>query len=283
MEIVIVTGMSGAGKSSALNIFEDLGYYSMDNLPTELIIDFAKLTSRSEVVIDKLAVGIDIRGLGFQDTLRVIEKLEESGFDINVLFLDSSDEILVQRYKEKRRPHPIERHGSLLDGIEMERKSLVNIKDRANHIIDTSNLNLADLKDRIDKIYNDESESNMVVSVVSFGFKHGILLDADLVFDVRFLPNPYYIEDLRNKTGTDQEIVDYIFSFEETEKYLEYLIGLLEYSIPLYEREGKSNLVIGVGCTGGKHRSVAMARHIASLLDEKFELIFVNHRDERYW
>ena len=283
MEIVIVTGMSGAGKSSALNIFEDLGYYSMDNLPTELIIDFVKLSSRSEVIIDKLAVGIDIRGLGFQDTRRVIGELEDLGFDINVLFLDCADEVLVQRYKEKRRPHPIERQGSLLNGIMLERRSLLDIKTRANHIIDTSNLRLADLKDRIYKIYKDDSESNMVVSIVSFGFKNGILLDADLVFDVRFLSNPYYLENLREKTGLDQEVIDYIFSFEETEKYLELLISLLEYTIPLYEREGKSNLVIGIGCTGGKHRSVAISTHLASLLSEKFELIFVNHRDERYW
>lgn len=283
MEIVIVTGMSGAGKSSALNIFEDLGYYSMDNLPTELIIDFAKLISRSEVIIDKLAVGIDIRGIGFEDTLREIEKLEESDFDVNVLYLDCADEILVQRYKEKRRPHPMERYGNLLNGIKLERKSLLNIKARANHVIDTSSLRLSDLKDRIYKIYNDDSESNMVVSIVSFGFKHGILLDADLVFDVRFLPNPYYLESLRDKTGKDKEIVDYIFSFEETNKYVELLMDLFEFSIPLYEKEGKSNLVIGIGCTGGKHRSVAIAERIGSLLAKKFELIFVNHRDEREW
>lgn len=283
MEIVIVTGMSGAGKSSALNIFEDLGYYSMDNLPTELIIDFAKLISRSEVIIDKLAVGIDIRGIGFEDTLREIEKLEESDFDVNVLYLDCADEILVQRYKEKRRPHPMERYGNLLNGIKLERKSLLNIKARANHVIDTSSLRLSDLKDRIYKIYNDDSESNMVVSIVSFGFKHGILLDADLVFDVRFLPNPYYLESLRDKTGKDKEIVDYIFSFEETNKYVELLMDLFEFSIPLYEKEGKSNLVIGIGCTGGKHRSVAIAEHLGSLLAKKFELIFVNHRDEREW
>lgn len=283
MEIVIVTGMSGAGKSSALNIFEDLGYYSMDNLPTELIIDFAKLTSRSEVIIDKLAVGIDIRGIGFEDTLREIEKLEESDFDVNVLYLDCADEILVQRYKEKRRPHPMERYGNLLNGIKLERKSLLNIKARANHVIDTSSLRLSDLKDRIYKIYNDDSESNMVVSIVSFGFKHGILLDADLVFDVRFLPNPYYLESLRDKTGKDKEIVDYIFSFEETNKYVELLMDLFKFSIPLYEKEGKSNLVIGIGCTGGKHRSVAITERIGSLLAKKFELIFVNHRDEREW
>lgn len=283
MEIVIVTGMSGAGKSSALNIFEDLGYYSMDNLPIELIIDFAKLTSRSEVIIDKLAVGIDIRGIGFEDTLREIEKLEESDFDVNVLYLDCADEILVQRYKEKRRPHPMERYGNLLNGIKLERKSLLNIKARANHVIDTSSLRLSDLKDRIYKIYNDDSESNMVVSIVSFGFKHGILLDADLVFDVRFLLNPYYLESLRDKTGKDKEIVDYIFSFEETNKYVELLMDLFKFSIPLYEKEGKSNLVIGIGCTGGKHRSVAIAERIGSLLAKKFELIFVNHRDEREW
>lgn len=283
MEIVIVTGMSGAGKSSALNIFEDLGYYSMDNLPTELIIDFAKLISRSEVIIDKLAVGIDIRGIGFEDTLREIEKLEESDFDVNVLYLDCADEILVQRYKEKRRPHPMERYGNLLNGIKLERKSLLNIKARANHVIDTSSIRLSDLKDRIYKIYNDDSESNMVVSIVSFGFKHGILLDADLVFDVRFLPNPYYLESLRDKTGKDKEIVDYIFSFEETNKYVELLMDLFKFSIPLYEKEGKSNLVIGIGCTGGKHRSVAIAERIGSLLAKKFELIFVNHRDEREW
>lgn len=283
MEIVIITGMSGAGKSSALNILEDLGYYCMDNLPTELIIEFAKLNSNSEAEIKKLAVGVDIRGLGFGQMVEEIDKLEDLGHRVDILFLDCEDEVLVKRYKEKRRPHPMDRTGNLLKGISDEREILARVKTKADHIIDTSNLILADLKDRISKIYGADAKSNMLITVVSFGFKHGILLDADLVFDVRFLPNPHYIEPLRSQTGKDAPVYDFIFSHEESHEFLDKLMDLLNFTIPYYDQEGKPHLTIGIGCTGGKHRSVALAEKIGQALKENNDLVFVNHRDERYW
>lgn len=283
MEIVIITGMSGAGKSSALNILEDLGYYCMDNLPKELIIEFAKLNSKSEAEIKKLAVGVDIRGLGFGQMVEEIDKLEDLGHRVDILFLDCEDEVLVKRYKEKRRPHPMDRTGNLLKGISDEREILARVKTKADHIIDTSNLILADLKDRISKIYGADAKSNMLITVVSFGFKHGILLDADLVFDVRFLPNPHYIEPLRSQTGKDAPVYDFIFSHEESHEFLDKLMDLLNFTIPYYDQEGKPHLTIGIGCTGGKHRSVALAEKIGQALKENNDLVFVNHRDERYW
>lgn len=285
MEIVIITGMSGAGKSSALNILEDMGFYSMDNLPPLLIMSFAELTSRSEIVIERLAVGLDIRGVGFLENLtKSIEDLKKAGFDVSVLFLDASDEVLVKRYKELRRPHPMERQGNILNGIDRERQALENIRKNSDYIIDTSKLKLADLKARISELYNlDGTKDTMIISIVSFGFKNGILLDADLVFDVRFLPNPYYIEDLKEKTGKDSEVFDYVFSYKVTEKFLNEIVELLNFTVPYYEKEGKRNLIIGIGCTGGRHRSVAIAEKLGEVIKKKYDLVFVSHRDERYW
>lgn len=285
MEIVIITGMSGAGKSSALNILEDMGFYSMDNLPPLLIMSFAELTSRSEIVIERLAVGLDIRGVGFLENLtKSIEDLKKAGFDVSVLFLDASDEVLVKRYKELRRPHPMERQGNILNGIDRERQALENIRENSDYIIDTSKLKLAELKARISELYNVEgTKDTMIISIVSFGFKNGILLDADLVFDVRFLPNPYYIEELKEKTGKDSEVFDYVFSYDVTDKFLNEIMELLNFTVPYYEKEGKRNLIIGIGCTGGRHRSVAIAEKLGELIKEKYDLVFVSHRDERYW
>ncbi|WP_425538122.1 RNase adapter RapZ [Microaceticoccus formicicus] len=285
MEIVIITGMSGAGKSSALNILEDMGFYSMDNLPPLLIMSFAELTSRSEIVIERLAVGLDIRGVGFLENLtKSIEDLKKAGFDVSVLFLDASDEVLVKRYKELRRPHPMERQGNILNGIDRERQALENIRENSDYIIDTSKLKLAELKARISELYNVEGTKDiMIISIVSFGFKNGILLDADLVFDVRFLPNPYYIEELKEKTGKDSEVFDYVFSYDVTDKFLNEIMELLNFTVPYYEKEGKRNLIIGIGCTGGRHRSVAIAEKLGELIKEKYDLVFVSHRDERYW
>ncbi len=285
MEIVIITGMSGAGKSSALNILEDMGFYSMDNLPPLLIMSFAELTSRSEIVIERLAVGLDIRGVGFLENLnKAIDDLKKAGFDVSVLFLDASDEVLVKRYKELRRPHPMERQGNILNGIDRERQALSNIRESSDYIIDTSDLKLAELKARIAEVYDTEgTRDQMIISVVSFGFKNGLLLDADLVFDVRFLPNPFYIEELKQKTGKDPDVEEYVFSFDVTERFLDKIVELLEFTVPYYEKEGKKNLIIGIGCTGGKHRSVAIAEKLGEILKNKFDLVFVSHRDERYW
>lgn len=283
MEVIIVTGMAGAGKSSVLKILEDLGYYAMDNLPAELIIDFANLTSKVEIDISRIAVGLDVRSIQFQDVIGELNKLEATGFDVKILYLETKEEVLVQRYKENRRPHPMEKTGNLLEGIANEKKHLSDIKARADYIINTTNLKLSDLKSRVAKIFGEDVQANLVISVVSFGFKNGILLDADLVFDVRFLPNPHYIDELRPMNGKDSQVSDYVFSFNETNEYIGLLMNLLNFSIPLYVAEGKSNLVIGIGCTGGKHRSVAIAEHLAAILENNYNLVFANHRDERYW
>lgn len=283
MEIVIVTGMSGAGKSSVLSILEDLGYYSMDNLPTKLIIDFVKLANESEKGIDRVAIGIDIRGIGFKNLLDEVEKLEAGGFKVSILFIEAQDSVLVQRYKEHRRPHPLKKSGSILDGILKERDILAHVKARSNFIIDTSIFKLSDLKTRILEIFCKNSRSNLMISLVSFGYKRGILLDADLVFDVRFLSNPYYLDELRKLNGLDKQVKEYVFSFPQTHEFLDLVIKFLKFSIPLYEKEGKSNLIIGIGCTGGMHRSVVISEEMLLRLRNDFDLVFINHRDERYW
>ncbi|MDO5718714.1 MAG: RNase adapter RapZ [Tissierellia bacterium] len=284
MEIVIITGMSGAGKSSALNILEDMGFYSMDNLPPMLIMSFAELTSRSEIVIEKLAVGLDIRGVGFLENLnKAIDDLKKAGFDVSVLFLDSSNEELVKRYKELRRPHPMEKQGNILNGIERERQALTDIRRSSDYIIDTSGYKLADLKQRITQIFDGSVKEDLIISVVSFGYKNGILLDADLVLDVRFLPNPFYIDELKEKTGKDSEVFEYVFSYDVSTNFLDEVIKLLEFTVPHYKKEGKMNLIIGIGCTGGKHRSVAIAEELGRRIKKISNNIFVSHRDERYW
>lgn len=285
MQIVIITGMSGAGKSSALNIFEDLGYYSMDNLPPPLISNFVKLTEQSRRSFDKLAVGVDIRGGIFFDALEdAVDRLRKEGMDTQILFLDAADEVLVRRFKELRRPHPMGEAADLLTGIQKEREKLRGIKEQSNLIIDTSKRTLGSLKEIIDAHFSTEAENvPFVISVISFGFKYGILLDGDLVFDVRFLPNPYYTEHLREKSGLDREVKDFVFGYEETGVVLDKLSDLCAYLIPLYKREGKRGLTIGIGCTGGRHRSVAISEALSDRLMETGERTVLYHRDGKYW
>ncbi|MDO5690287.1 MAG: RNase adapter RapZ [Tissierellia bacterium] len=286
MKVVIITGMSGAGKSSALNILEDMGYYSMDNLPPILIMSFVELTSRSDVVVDRLAVGLDIRGMGFLSTLsKTVSDLKLAGFEVTVLFLDASDSVLVKRYKELRRPHPMQEKGaSLVEGIHSEREALAEIRKDANYFLDTSSLKLAQLRERMREIFDPEgSDGKLVISIVSFGYKHGILLDGDIIFDVRFIPNPFYNERLKPLTGLDEPVREYVFSYEVTQIFLEKLVDLVRYTIPFYEKEGKQNLVIGIGCTGGKHRSVAIAQELYHRLKDIHDLVFVSNRDDRMW
>lgn len=286
MEIVIITGVSGAGKSSALDIFEDMGYYSMDNLPPKLLTNFAELSKSSNRDIDRIAVVVDVRGgIFFHDLVQAVEQLREMGESVSILFLDAKDEVLIRRYKELRRPHPlVNDNTSLVEAIYDERCALEEIRRLADQYIDTSGFILGDLRNRIHVLYSTSEKSRSLhINIMSFGFKHGIPLDADLVFDVRFLPNPYYNEKLKKKTGLDEEVSNYVFGFEITNEFVAKAMDMLEFLIPHYINEGKTNLVIAIGCTGGKHRSVAITEKLAKELEKAGEKIHVSHRDAKMW
>lgn len=276
MKIVVVTGMSGAGKSTALNILEDLGYYCLDNLPSELLDSFIDIASRTNESIDKIALGLDIRGVGFLENIKKsINNLRDKGLDLVVLFLDANNKTLVRRYKELRRPHPMEVSGNVLSGIEKEREALENIKKDSDFVINTSNFKIADLKSSIMSISNlDLDKNKMSITIVSFGFKNGILLDADLVFDVRLLPNPYYIDGLKEKNGLSNEVREFVLSYKQTGELIEKIVDYINFSYKLYENEGKNSLVLGIGCTGGKHRSVAIANKLFDILKRKISFCF---------
>ena len=260
MRFVVVTGLSGAGKSTTLNFLEDSGYYCVDNMPVQLIPEFAKLLNENEE-IERAALGIDARtGTGFDELEHALDRVSEMGIDFEILFLESDDSVLVKRYKETRRLHPLAFGDRVEVGISREREKLANIKRRARHIIDTSQMLTRDLKAEIDKIFvNDQSFKNLYVTILSFGFKYGIPADADLVFDVRFLPNPYYHDDLRPLTGQDKAVADFVLGFDGATEFLDKLEDLLAFLIPNYIAEGKNQLVVAIGCTGGKHRSITLA------------------------
>lgn len=281
MKFIIITGLSGAGKSQAVRVLEDIGYYCMDNLPPALLPDFADLCLYSKRNIEQVAVVVDIRGgKFFNDLFKSLYDLEESGFEYKILFLDASDEVLIKRFKEQRRPHPLSIEGRIIDGIEREREKLNEVKMKSNYIIDTSNLTSAMLKEEIKNIFLEGKEAkNLTVSIVSFGFKKGIPLDADLVFDVRFLPNPFYITELKDFTGNDENVRSYVMKWEQTKTFIDKLIDMVDFLIPYYIKEGKSQLVIAIGCTGGKHRSVTIANVLYEDLKEKGYRTIMNHRD----
>lgn len=281
MEFVIITGLSGAGKSQAMRALEDIDYYCMDNLPPQLLPEFAELCYESKRDIKKVAVVVDIRGGIFFDALfNSLEKLGKKGLKYRILFLDALDNVLITRYKEQRRPHPLSLNGRLIDGITKERKLLKEVKEKADYIIDTSKLTIGMLKGEIRRIFVEGGESKkLTISVVSFGFKHGMLLDADLVFDVRFLPNPYYIKELRDFTGRDENVRDYVLKWEQTKIFINKLLDILNFLIPYYIEEGKTQLVIGIGCTGGKHRSVTIANVLYEELAKEGNRVIINHRD----
>ena len=285
MEVVIVTGMSGAGKSASSHILEDLGYYTLDNMPPSLLLSFIDLTTKSKKKINKIACVVDIRGGEFfADLMKSITLLKNQSIDVKILYLDASDEILIRRYKEHRRPHPLAINGNISQGISNERELLSEVRNSADSIINTSNLTLAELRRKILYVFSlKDVDTKLAISVVSFGFKHGILLDADLVFDVRFLPNPYYIEELKKSSGLNTDIKDYVFGFDEANEFLDKLVDMVEFLIPKYSKEGKTNLVIGIGCTGGKHRSVAIAQALTARLEGNGEKVYVSHRDQKFW
>ena len=278
-ELVIITGMSGAGKTVAVRSFEDLGYYCVDNLPPELLTTFLTLMKDSEKKISRVAVVMDLRGREFFDSL--IESLDAL-LDVEdilprILFLDSDDATLVRRYKESRRSHPLAPHGLPLEGIQLERELLSELKGRARTVVDTSKMKPQELRERITKEFTN-SRPTFSVNVMSFGFKHGLPIDADLVFDVRFLKNPYYVEELRYKTGLQTEVSSYVLASDETQQLITKLTDLFAFMVPLYRKEGKSQLVIAFGCTGGQHRSVTLAEYFGKLLANT-EQVVISHRD----
>lgn len=291
MRFVIVTGMSGAGKSSVMNMLEDVGYFCVDNLPVPLIPKLARLAVKPSVTpkndgtsgsFDKIALGIDIRSAAsLEDIPDILKRLKESGYEYEILFLDASDQVLIKRYKETRRTHPLAKQGRIDQGIAQERRKMNLLRQQSDYIIDTSQLLIRDLKAEIEKIFiKNETYHNLVISLVSFGFKYGIPTDCDLVFDVRFLPNPYYIDELKRKTGNDKEVYDYVLNCKEAEIFLDKLDDMVTFLFPNYVREGKNQLVIGIGCTGGCHRSVTCTNALYERLSARGEyLIRKEHRD----
>lgn len=282
MRFVIVTGMSGAGKSIALKMLEDLGYYCVDNLPIPLIRNFAELLSAPNQEISKVALGLDIRnGHAFRELEDILDDMSRSGYGHEILFLEAADDVLIKRYKETRRNHPLAAGGRVNTGIETERTRLNFLKSRADYIIDTSTMLTRELKKELEKIFvKNEGFKNLFITVLSFGFKYGIPNDSDLVFDVRFLPNPYYVSDLKTKTGNDKEVQDYVMGLENSHEFLEKLVEMVQFLIPNYIQEGKNHLVISIGCTGGKHRSVTLANRLYEALEDQGDYgIKVEHRD----
>lgn len=279
MKIVVVTGMSGAGKSTALNVFEDLDYYCIDNMPPELLASFAELIRNSAPKTEKICFAVDIRSGGlFAKFSESILGLRESGIDVTVVFVDCDDAVLINRYKETRRRHPLEEEasGNLMRAIEMERRETENARTMADIYLDSSQTNMAKFRERLRSIFS-ENGGKLMIDVISFGYMYGLPKDADLVFDVRCLPNPYYIPELRLKTGLDDEVYDYVFGHEEAEGTYKKIKELIEYLIPLYSKE-KPRLVIAFGCTGGRHRSVSFARRLAKELSAEGLSVRVEHR-----
>ncbi len=279
---VIITGLSGAGKSEAVRAFEDLGFFCVDNLPPTLIPKFAELAAQSEGKIDKIALVVDIRSREFFDKLfTALDALEEMGVGYEILFLEASDEALVRRFKETRRHHPLSAEGGIIEGLSEERRKLEKVREKASRIIDTSNITPKQLRERIAAGFVKlSSEKGIDLVVVSFGFKHGIPIDADLVFDVRFLPNPHYVEALRSLTGESEAVREYVFRSRVTTAFLSKLFDLMTFLLPQYTKEGKAQLIVGIGCTGGRHRSVAIANRLTGFLKDQGYNVTVEHRDK---
>ena len=284
MRFVVVTGMSGGGKLTAIRFLEDMGYYCVDNLPVRLIDPFMELVSAPGSDVDKVVLGLDVRAdKSFDNVEQVLAALKKKGYKYEILFMDASDEVLIKRYKETRRQHPVSPTGRVEDGIAQERKILEQIKKEADYVIDTSGLLTRVLKEELIKIFiKDEDYNSLMISIMSFGFKNGIPADADLVFDVRFLPNPFYVESLKKLTGNDKPVRDYVMSFPEAGQFMEKLEDLISFLIPGYVKEGKNQLVIAIGCTGGQHRSVTIANALAERLRGGDYGINLYHRDAKH-
>lgn len=281
MKLVVVTGMSGAGKQSAMKLLEDAGFYCVDNLPAPLISKFVELVTLPNSEISKVALGLDVRSdKSFEEINQTLENMRNGGLQYSIVFMDASDEILIKRYKETRRVHPIEGN-STEESIQKERQILADIRKQADYIFDTSSLLIRELKEELDRIFvKNEAYNSLMVQIMSFGFKHGIPLEADLVYDVRFLPNPFYIDELKKKTGNDKEVRDYVMGFSEAGEFLDKLEDMIQFLIPNYIKEGKYRLVICIGCTGGKHRSVTLANALYERMKDKGDYgLTLMHRD----
>ena len=282
MRFIIVTGLSGAGKSEATNALEDMGYFCVDNLPPKLIKKFAEVCKQSKGSIDKVALVMDIRGgIFFDDLFESLSELSKEQFQYEILFLDTSDEVLVKRFKEKRRSHPLAPGGRVITGIELERQKLRDVKDKADVIIDTSKYAIKDLREEMARKFGDKEmpEKQMAITILSFGFKYGIPVDSDLVFDVRFIPNPFYIPELKPFSGNDEPVKNYVMEQTETQTFLQKANDMFEFLIPNYQKEGKRQLIISIGCTGGGHRSVAIANSIYETLRANNHDVYIEHRD----
>lgn len=283
MRFVIVTGMSGGGKSTAMKMLEDTGFYCADNMPVPLIEKFMELLAMPDNGIQKVALGLDVRAdQSFEDVNQLVARLRET-YTFEILFMEAADYVLLKRYKESRRLHPLSVDGDLMSGIKRERVLLASIKQSADYVIDTTNLLTRELKTEMDRIFvSNQAYNSLMVNIMSFGFKHGIPQDADLVFDVRFLPNPFYIDELKHKTGLDREVQDYVLGFEEAHIFLDKLAGMIEFLIPNYIKEGKYQLVVAIGCTGGQHRSVTLAGELYNRLKDKGDYgLTLRHRDTK--
>lgn len=282
VEVVIITGMSGAGKTVAIQSFEDMGYYCIDNMPPELLPTFWELTQQSGR-FSKVALVMDLRMKDFFKQVEgAVSQVEETPYIVKkILFLDAKEEELVSRYKESRRSHPLAQDGRVIEGIQQEKELLANIKRKAQLVIDTTDLTPRQLREKLLKAFSDSETGDLFrIELVSFGFKHGLPIDADIAMDVRFLPNPYYIPELREKTGVDQEVYDYVMQQSETEEFFNRFMALLAVNLPGYKREGKSNVNIAIGCTGGHHRSVALVERVAQQLRSDGYNVNISHRDK---
>ncbi len=283
IQLLIITGLSGAGKSNAMKVFEDLGFFCVDNLPPALLPKFAELCLQSDGRVRKAALAIDVRGGEFFDDLfTALAQLEDMGFDYEILFLEAADDVLVRRFEETRRKHPLGQAGGVLEGIRAERRRLQAVKEQADKLIDTSTLSVRDLREEIlGTFVHGEHEKTLTVSVVSFGYKYGIPLDADLVFDVRFLPNPHYDETLRPLPGSSEEVRRFVLGQEATREFITRLTDFMDYLLPQFIAEGKAHLTVALGCTGGKHRSVVLGNELTRYLRHQGYKVRVRHRDVR--
>lgn len=282
MRFVIVTGMSGGGKRTVLKMLEDMGFYCVDNLPIPLLDKFCELITMPESELQNVALGVDVRtGQNFEEMCDILDKYRQAGYVMDMLFMEASDKVILKRYKESRRLHPLAQEGRLEDGIKKEREILATLRSRADYVIDTSNVLTRELKEELEKIFiQNVKYDNLMVNIISFGFKNGIPADADLIFDVRFLPNPFYVDELKTKTGNDREVQDYVMGFPESGQFLEKLTDMIRFLIPCYVKEGKYQLIVAIGCTGGKHRSVTLANALYdSLKDQGNYGLNIMHRD----
>ncbi len=279
IKALIITGLSGAGKTQAANCLEDLGYFCVDNLPPTLIPKFTELTSQSEGV-KQVAFVVDVRGgRFFNDLSQALEELARQGINYTILFLEASDEVLIRRFKESRRKHPLSHQGPLPEAIKLEKQMLQELRGQADTIITTSNLNVHQLKEELVRLYSEGEAGKITVTVFSFGYKFGLPLDSDLVFDVRFLTNPKYVDELSNLTGEESEVIDYVMEPELTRSFLTRLMNFLEFLLPYYVKEGKAHLVVAIGCTGGQHRSVVVANYVGQEVRKMGYRTIIKHRD----